>query len=105
MEQSLDKLNAEIFSQQLHSKFKVHLDPAPVQLELAEVTSRDLSPRLEVFSLLFLGPVKPPLPQKIYRLDHEKLGTFEIFLTAVAGDAEGISYEAVFNRVRKKAGT
>ena len=102
METPLEKLNAKTFAECLHTKFRVQHGDSTVALELAEVTERDISPRIEVFSLIFHGPVSPWLPQQILRLEHEKLGTISIFLTAVAGDEEGISYEAVFNRIRKK---
>jgi len=102
METSLEKLNAKIFAEQLHTKFKARHDNGTVALELAEVIERDISPRLELFCLVFHGPVAPRLPQMIYGLEHEKLGTVNIFLTAIAADSDGISYEAVFNRVKKK---
>ena len=34
----------------------------------------------------------PPLPQQIYRVEHEKLGELEIFLVPIAVD----QYQAVF---------
>ena len=44
------------------------------------------------FSLVFRGGPSPPLPQRIYRVEHELLGAIEIFLVPIAAD----SYEAVF---------
>ena len=102
METPLEKLNAKTFAEHLHTRFKVQHGNSTVALELAEVTERDIAPRVEAFCLIFHGPVSPRLPQQILRLEHENLGTIPIFLTAIAGDAEGISYEAVFNRIRKK---
>jgi len=102
METPLEKLNAKTFAEHLHTKFKVQHDNSTVALELADVIERDISPKIELFFLVFQGPVSPRLPQQIHKVEHDKLGTIPIFLTAVAGDAEGISYEAVFNRCRKK---
>ena len=48
------------------------------------------------FRLVFLGPADPVLPQRTYRLEHEGLGTLEIFLVPIAQDARGTSYEAIF---------
>ncbi len=48
------------------------------------------------FSLVFLGPREPVLPQRIYRLTHDELGELEIFLVPIAQDADGTRYEAVF---------
>jgi hypothetical protein len=101
---SLDKLNAKIFSEQLRTTFKLNgsFNP-PVMLELEEVKEGDPVPKIELFSLFFRGPAVPHLPQLIYCLEHDKLGTFEIFLTAVSSEPAGILYESVFHRFRKPA--
>jgi hypothetical protein len=100
----LEKFNAKIFSEQLHTQFKVHIGGAvPMTLELVEVKDNDPSPKIELFSLHFLGPSAPRLPQSIHRLEHDKLGTFEIFLTAIAAEPQGLVYESVFHRLRKPA--
>lgn len=100
METPLEKLNAGIFAEHVHTKFNTQLGDTRIVLELSSVTEREMSPRLEVFFLVFRGPLTPRLPQKTYRLEHDKLGAFSIFLTAIEGNAEGISYESVFNRTR-----
>jgi hypothetical protein len=50
------------------------------------------------FSLLFLGPPAPVLPQRIYGLAHEgaALPAMELFIVPVRAGEEGIFYEAVF---------
>lgn len=48
------------------------------------------------FSLVFLGPPTPILPQQIYRLSHETIGTFDLFLVPIGRAAGGIRYEAIF---------
>jgi hypothetical protein len=40
------------------------------------------------------------LNQQIHHFEHEKLGAFDLFLTAVGTDQEGLLYEAVFHRFR-----
>src|SRR5215472_1964734 len=103
METPLDKLNARLCSEQLHSKFKVRTEnTAPLELELCEVNEPATLPRLELFTLVFRGPAAPCLLQRIHLLEHPKLGTLPIFLTAVEADSDGIAYEAVFNRVRDR---
>ena len=53
--------------------------------------------RTEPFSLVFLGPLSPVLPQRAWDLAHPALGTHGIFLVPL-GPAEGrMRYEAVFN--------
>jgi hypothetical protein len=99
---SLESLNSKSFSEQLHTQFRLLRDGLdPVPLELIEVKDSDPSPKIELFSLHFLGPATPRMPQHIHTLEHDKLGRFAIFLTAIAGDAEGITYESVFHRFRK----
>lgn len=98
----LDKLNGKLFTEQLHTQFKVHnVGAEPILLELVEVAEQDPSPRLEFFSIHFRGPVSPLLKQQIHRLEHAKLGTFEIFLTAISADPQGTVYEAIFHRFRQ----
>jgi len=105
MSTPLKQLNAQIFREQLHTKFKVHIGEAePMVLELQEVEERDSSPALELFALHFVGPFSPRLIQRTHRLEHEKLGDFEIFLTAIAADPQqGTTYESVFHRFRNKS--
>lgn len=104
MSTPLDSLNAKIFREQLHSQFKVHHDSTgTITLELVDVVENDLSPKMELFSLQFRGPAAPRVAQHIHTLEHDKLGRFDIFLTAVAGDAQSITYESVFHRFRKTA--
>lgn len=50
------------------------------------------------FSLLFLGPPTPVLPQRIYGMAHESAAVpaMELFIVPVRASEEGIYYEAVF---------
>ncbi|WP_022927744.1 DUF6916 family protein [Patulibacter americanus] len=50
----------------------------------------------EPFSLLFVGPADPMLPQATYLLTHPELGELPVFLVPVGRDADGARYEAVF---------
>jgi hypothetical protein len=99
----LDTFNCKTFTEQLHSKFKVHPQGHdPIVLELMEVTERN-TPRTEAFSLIFRGPLGPRLIQQTYEVEHEKLGRFPLFMTALSADQESITYESVFHRFRKDA--
>jgi hypothetical protein len=98
----LDKFNSTIFSGQLHTPFRLLREGAePIPLELMEVNESDPSPQIEFFALQFRGPAAPRLAQQIHTLEHDKLGSFDIFLTAIGADAQGITYESVFHRFRK----
>jgi hypothetical protein len=101
---SLESLNSKSFSEQLHTQFRLLREGGePLPLELIEVKESDPSPKVELFSLHFRGPVGPRMAQQIHTLEHDKLGRFDIFLTAIAGDDQGITYESVFHRFRKTA--
>jgi uncharacterized protein DUF6916 len=100
----LTELNAELFRQQLHSTFKVTTEGGQsLALELAAVEEPPHAPGMELFSLQFVGPFTPRLLQKTHRLEHEKLGEFEILITPIAaGPNEGTTYESIFHRFRDK---
>ena len=68
-------------------------DSPPFEVELVEVTEIPREPGGRApFSLVFRGGPNPPLPQRIYRVEHDELGAIEIFLVPIASDR----YEAVF---------
>jgi hypothetical protein len=92
-------LNSKRFADYLHTRFAVE----DASLELLEVKEGNYSPELEHFAILFRGPLAPFLPQRTYRVEHEKLGSLDIFLVPLGPDEEGMQYEAVFNRIRAAA--
>jgi hypothetical protein len=99
----LDRLKPGVFEQLPSKNFRLLRSDAP-PLDLVLVETRRASrgdgapgPRLEPFSLLFVGPVAPILPQSIYLLENETLGRLEIFLVPIGADAQGVKYEAIFN--------
>jgi len=47
------------------------------------------------FSLIFTADTL--LPQRLYRLEQDKLGVIDIFLVPVGKDVRGFHYQAVFN--------
>jgi len=72
-------------------------------LELTLIEARDLGwcrPGARgAFSLIFLGPAAPPLPQRMYRLAQGTLVLDGIFLVPLGPggpDGKGMRYEAVF---------
>jgi len=97
--------NANQFSQQLNTKFRVNVDsPEPVELELVEVALRPSEPTeqagMERFSTFFYGPANIFLQQRTYEVVHPSMGEFAIFLVAIGSDERGFRYEAVFNRFK-----
>ena len=72
-------------------------DASPFELTLVIVTEgAEQGPARRQFSLVFRSGPGTPHPQRIYRLEHDVLGTREIFLVPIAPDTDGQRYEAVF---------
>jgi hypothetical protein len=71
----------------------------PLNVRLVEAVSLG-APRApgarEPFSLAFLGPPDPVLPQSIYTLECDALGSIELFLVPIGRSADGVTYEAIF---------
>ncbi|HEX8457831.1 MAG TPA: hypothetical protein VF656_11085 [Pyrinomonadaceae bacterium] len=97
----LEQLTRDSFAAQLNTKFRVEVEPEKaVELELAEVQGHgDVAGQTERFSVYFRGPLELFLPQNTYRMEHDALGSPEIFIVPIRRDDAGFYYEAVFNRV------
>jgi hypothetical protein len=100
----LDALTVDAFASAVGEVFVLE-DEHAGRLELELLEARAIDPGAPAtdagatrapFSILFRGPAEPMLPQRIYRLQHEAIGTLEIFIVPVARDADGVRYEAIF---------
>lgn len=96
----LDRLTAETFDPLCESRFRIVYAPdSAVESTLARVSrwgSTGDGGR-QPFTLYFLGPLNPILPQRIYRLEHEMLEPLDVFLVPTGPDKGQMGYEAVFN--------
>jgi hypothetical protein len=108
-----DQLTLENFSLWQKSKFRVPLDPEnSVELELTEVNTL-LNPGnpqavknqtvQQSFSLIFHGPKDRFLPQRMYLLENDAIGQFELFIVPIGQKPGLFQYQAVFNRLIKSA--
>jgi hypothetical protein len=98
-----ENLTHENFSRHLNTKFRVYYKPEEyLELELVEVTEVRERRRQESFALLFRGPLNIQLLQYLFRVEHDEMGEFELFLVPVARNEQGFEYEAVFNRLLEK---
>src|SRR5829696_6852117 len=89
----LETLTAADFTPLRGDRFRIAPDGATAfDVELLEVTELAQRGARTPFSLVFRGGPDPPLPQRIYRVEHRELGAIEIFLVPIAADR----YEAVF---------
>jgi len=98
----LDSLHYEDYAAHVNSKFTTQLrDASIIELELTQVEEKPASPRQEQFALTFRAPSGAPVEQQIFTLQHEQLGSGIMFLVPIAKDANGVTYEAVFNRPKQ----
>ena len=98
----------EEFRQHLNTPFRVQVNaPKPIDLTLVAVESRPSEATeeqgMERFSVFFSGSPEFLLPQSLYRLAHPEMGEFDIFLVAIAQEADGYRYEAVYNYYKATA--
>jgi hypothetical protein len=99
----LDKLNASDFAGHLEFPFPTTGSEGE-SIELTLIEAKPLGPAEaggagpEPFSLIFLGPERPTLPQGIYTLRHPTLGPLDIFIVPIgpAPDRPGLRYQAIF---------
>ena len=99
------KLTAQEFSSHLHEKFLIHPEgSSAVEAELIEVArlgdsfrDNEDGPESRAFSLVFRVPRHAVLPQRIYTVENDRMGSMDIFLVPIMPDQEGGRMEAVFN--------
>jgi hypothetical protein len=97
----LDQLTHSDFALHLNEVFLIHYDGTQrleTRLIKVKVLGQPYKPgRREPFSLIFSSPIKDSyLVQGIYPIEHETMGTLEIFISALGPDDEGMNYEAIF---------
>jgi hypothetical protein len=98
------RLERAALLENLDSKFRLHLDGSDwLELELIEVSEPKGGRNQEIFSIELRCRSNAALPQRIYRLEHEKLGQSDLFLVPIRKDDQGVYYEAVFNRLFEDA--
>lgn len=93
---TLASLMAADFRARLQERFALTGAGAGLELALVEVEELGQGASRDAFSLRFIGPPSPILPQAIYRLDNAAMGALEIFLVPLGPRDGGICYEAVF---------
>jgi hypothetical protein len=66
----------------------------PLPMPRLPSTLRSMRPP---FSLIFFARHALVFPQRLYRLEHATMGALTIFLVPIGREADGVSYQAVFN--------
>ena len=104
MTQRLATLTVDAFQPKVGERFRIRAGSETcIESELIEVrvlgepgrSSKDGSRRTP-FALLFRTANSGALPQRIYAVEHDTMGSYDIFLVPVGPDALGMVYEAIF---------
>jgi hypothetical protein len=93
----LAALKIDDFAPHRDAVFDMQTAGGVVPLKLAKVDPAGDSGRAGgAFSLIFVAPQGPRLPQAIYPVAHPLLGIMEIFLVPVGPMQGGNGYQAIF---------
>jgi hypothetical protein len=94
----VDAPRKDAFTPLVNATFRAQTADREQGLRLLEIEEGRGSPDYEQFSLIF-APLDDATPEQgLYRLEHEAVGAFDIFLVPIAGDNGDVRYQAVFNR-------
>ena len=99
---SLTSLRRDDLAAHDHSEWSIREHPG-VSLRLIDVSPLARSGPWESFSLTFSGPSGVQLGQGTLGLQHDHLGTLELFIVPLEPDSEGSRYECVFNQAASAA--
>jgi hypothetical protein len=99
---ALDALEGADFRPHLGSTFTLWVSESQrLELVLVDVTEHPhllgVAGRRRGFTAVFRSAAPGHVPQAIYRLDHERMGTLELFLVPIGPSDGAMRYEAVFN--------
>jgi hypothetical protein len=93
----LAALKIDDFTPHLEAAFAMQTAGGVVPLKLVKVDPAGNSGRSGgAFSLIFVAPKGPWLPQAIYPVTHPSLGVMEIFLVPIGPRQDGNGYQAIF---------
>lgn len=101
----LETFTVETFSPHVGDKFRVFYNPSSaLELTLASAEEfgtpsakewRQASGRAP-FTLTLSGPMEQFLPQGMYRVEHDDLDPFEVFIVPIGPGEGGLLYEVIF---------
>lgn len=100
----LDQVTLSAFAAHLGSTFRIS-DDSGVTHAVELVSVRPIARQIagpaarEPFSIIFRGRGTQALPQRIYEIHHDQLGSFSIFIVPIGPKVEPnvVEYEAIFN--------
>ena len=94
-----ERLTQTMFAKYLRTKFRLHSGTDQLQeIELTEVREGRPVPGQEQLAIYSEGHPGDAVGQGTYTLEYDRMTRFELFLIPIREDADGRTYEAVFNR-------
>jgi len=98
-----EELKKSSFDPYVNEKFEVLTEyEGIVEVELVEVSEHNRE-NMESFSLLFKGPKEKFFDQKLYKVNHPKMGELDLFLVPVVHEKQdAFYYESAFSRLLEK---
>jgi len=111
IESQADQLNSfteEAFVSHLNTTFRIYTSSLTViNIKLIEVrrwepassVNAAKTTNMVAFGLMFRGPRRRPFESGTYRVEHDQMGTFQLFINPVNDHKKERRYESVFNRL------
>ena len=99
MPDNLENLTVDVFESRVGERFRIRAHPErELEAELIEARAlgKAASGRRVPFTLSFRTPQLAALPQRIYAVAHDEIGSYDIFLVPIGPDGKGMVYEAIF---------
>ncbi len=98
-----EQLIKSSFDPHVGSSFEIYSERnGKVEVVLVEVTGRS-NDHIDGFSVIFRGPLENKFRQATYKIVHENMGEFSLFLVPILyGKTDAVYYEAVFSRLVEK---
>lgn len=96
----MELLTLDHFAGCVNETFHAALKDGEIEFVLVEARAASATAPNAVrvpFSLLFRNGSALLFPQQTYRMRHDRVGGFDIFLVPIAREREGFLYQAVFN--------
>jgi hypothetical protein len=99
MPDDLENLTIDFFEARVGERFRIRAQPGS-ELEAELIEARALGNaargRRVPFTLSFRTRQLAALPQRIYEVAHDDMGSYDIFLVPIGPDGRGMVYEAIF---------
>jgi hypothetical protein len=99
MPDNLETLTIDVFESRVGECFHIRAQPGgDLEAELIEARAlgKAAGDRRAPFALSFRTAQLAALPQQIYQVAHDEIGSYGIFLVPVGPDGKGMVYEAIF---------